>query len=66
MYGRITALRVGYLTSSHQLAMLNFPIARLAEKQLGLFRVCFVLAFVAVNLAFICVTYEFGHLLFSV
>ncbi len=37
MYGRITALRVGYLTSSHQLAVLNFPIARLAEKQLACF-----------------------------
>lgn len=32
MYGRITALRVGFPTSSHQLATLNFPIARLPER----------------------------------
>lgn len=40
MDGRITALRVGFLSSSHQLAGLNFSIASSPAKP---YRACFYL-----------------------
>lgn len=64
MDGRITALRVGFLSSSHQLAGLNFSNASSGEKQPGpgLIYGCFrvVLTAVCWLVVWQVLTLEFG------